>query len=93
MNEVIETIHKQYIYQYEKYGDQPTRIILGVEVARKAFRQSPSEFVLSGKVTWEGMPVTIDYQNPRLIHVSIGEDYTVELEEHQFTDVNKMGKE
>ena len=81
MNKVIETIHKQYIYQYEKYGDQPTRIILGVEVIREAFRQSPSTFgPLSGKVTWEGMPVTIDYQNPRLIHVSIGEDYTVELE-------------
>lgn len=82
MNEIFTMITCQYVYQYEKYGVQPTRIILGVEVAREAvtrlasFAQDP----LSGKITCFGVPVTVDYQNPRLIHVTSGEDYMVELE-------------
>ena len=78
---IIETIYKQYVIQYEKDGFPPTRIILGVDVVREALKYRTAyveEFC--GGIYCFGTPVTVDRGNPRLIHISKGEDYTVELE-------------
>lgn len=81
--EIIETIYKQYMLQYEKYGHPPTRIILGVDVVREALEYGAAyvrECDKIGEIYCFGKPVTVDMVNPRLIHISKGEDYTVELE-------------
>lgn len=83
---MIETIYRQYVYQYEKYGVAPTRLVLGIEVVRDAIKQLPccSQYRqikiddLNGKVFLFGTPITVDMENPRLINISIGEDYTLE---------------
>ena len=79
--EIIETIYKQYMLQYEKDGFPPTRIILGVEVVREALKHRTTYVNERGREIYcFGTPVTVDGCNPRLIHISKGEDYTVELE-------------
>lgn len=80
--EIIETIYKQYILQYEKYGHPPTRIILGVDVVREALEYGAAyvrECGKIGEIYCFGKPVTVDIVNPRLIHISKGTDCTVEL--------------
>lgn len=81
--EIIETIYKQYMLQYEKDGHPPTRIILGVDVVREALKYRTTYVKERGKIGeiyCFGKPVTVDIVNPRLIHISKGEDCTVELE-------------
>lgn len=82
---MIETIYRQYVCQYEKYGVAPTRIVLGAEVVREATKQlqysqyGPCKINdLNGKMFCFGTPITVDMQNPKLINISIGEDYTLE---------------
>ena len=88
---MIETIYRQYVYQYEKYGVAPTRIVLGAEVVREATKQlqycshyGPFKYGpfkinnLNGKMFCFGTPITVDKQNPKLINISTGEDYTLE---------------
>ena len=78
---MIETIYKQYMLQYEKDGRPPTRIILGAEVAREIYKGNfPCIDTFAGEIRCFGKPVTVDGDNPRLIHISKGEDYTAELE-------------
>jgi nicotinic acid phosphoribosyltransferase len=78
---MIEEIYKQYMNEYAKNGYPPTRIILGEEVYKEALKSAPQYIGerYRNRIYCFGKPVTVDYDNPKLIHISKGCDYTVEL--------------